>query len=477
MNDNANILDRFVSFLSPKWGAERAAYRLVHESVLKERASPLGDRFTGDWKNFSGSADSTLIHNLAIYRQRFRQLQLTNPFVARQIDALVIGAVKTGLNPQSLISADATTEGGAAIGAETAKRFAQQAETFFGDWCHEADATNRHTFQELQAFVLSRVLCDGEIFVRKVAVKEATRTIPYALQCYEAEQISTPMDKGSDRSIREGVELGERGQPVAYWVRKVHPGDTITVGVSKSNDFEHVPAAEMMHLFLQKRPGQTRGYPILVPALRIWQDLDKYWEAEIVAARVAACYAGFIKTLSPSGAIGALSQSTESGNYTYKDFELQPGKVRYLSPNQEISFGDPKRPAEQFAPFSQQLIRAGGLVANLPYELQALDFSKTNYSSARAALLEARAYFAMLTRYMIDHLCSQVWNDVIVQAVGMAQIMVPDGFNARKRDWLRQKWYHPGYDWIDKLGEERASTEALDSGVESLQEHFQLLGL
>ena len=49
----------------------------------------------------------------------------------------------------------------------------------------------------------------------------------------------------------------------------------------------------------------------------------------------------------------------------------------------------PAKKGNSFEVFAEKILSGAGAAANMPYEVISKDFSKTNYSSARAALQEA----------------------------------------------------------------------------------------
>ena len=73
--------------------------------------------------------------------------------------------------------------------------------------------------------------------------------------------------------------------------------------------------------------------------------------------------------------------------------QLEGGTFIPLYPGDKMTPFTPSRPAPQFANFVEAVARQIGVAAGMPYELVMKDFSTTNYSSARASLLEAWRFF------------------------------------------------------------------------------------
>ncbi len=73
--------------------------------------------------------------------------------------------------------------------------------------------------------------------------------------------------------------------------------------------------------------------------------------------------------------------------------KLEGGSIIPIFPGDKIAPFTPSRPNSAYGSFVENLLRHIGTGLNIPYELLLKDFSKTNYSSARSALLEAWRYF------------------------------------------------------------------------------------
>lgn len=116
--------------------------------------------------------------------------------------------------------------------------------------------------------------------------------------------------------------------------------------------------------------------------MKFFRDLSDYLDFELVGAIVAASFPVFIETANPDLASGGFSNTTTKQKYQ----EFSPGGVFYGAYGERPHVLNSNRPGDSFAPFVERLLRAVGASVGLPYEVVAKDFSKTNYSSARAAL-------------------------------------------------------------------------------------------
>ncbi|HCX68965.1 MAG TPA: phage portal protein, partial [Rhodobiaceae bacterium] len=138
----------------------------------------------------------------------------------------------------------------------------------------------------------------------------------------------------------------------------------------------------------------------LAPVLAKFKMLNRYDTAELQAAILNAIFAAFLE--SPfSGedivnSMDAVTQYQDLREETAKRTGLKVDGVRInmLAPGEKFSMPQATRPAVAFAAFEAACIRNIAGAMGLSYEQLAMDWSKTNYSSARAALVEVWRFIA-----------------------------------------------------------------------------------
>lgn len=463
-------LDRMITTIAPKWGLSRLQARAQTKMLSTYRGAEKS-RLRGDWKALNGSADADLLWDLPTLRQRSRDLNRNDAHASAITGTVVANVVGTGLKPQSRPDFDSL-----GITPDESTKFSRSAERAWRRWCPTADSQNRMDFYEIQALVKRQILENGEVFILPLMIKdEPGRRYSLALEVIEADRVSTPFGEFSNPNIRDGVELGERGQPIAYHIRKRHPGDVLLgqAGLADQQVWVRYPAVNIagrknvLHLYAVKRPGQTRGEPFFAPVLSAFKDLGDMFEAEIVAGRVAACFAAFI---TKTDAFGSINNNPNVDSQGRKLDSLEPGMIEYLNPGEQVSFGDPKRPSGTFAPFVEAVLRSIGSSLGLPLELVLKDFSKTNYSSARAALLEARRYFRADQTWLAARLCQPCWEWVLEEAWYREDLPSIDLLGEQREDWMRVSWIAPGWGWVDPVKEVESSVIAIGAGLSTLAE-------
>jgi lambda family phage portal protein len=112
----------------------------------------------------------------------------------------------------------------------------------------------------------------------------------------------------------------------------------------------------------------------------------------------------------------------------------------------------------------------------MPYELLMKDFSKTNYSSARAALLEAWRYFNARREWFATYWANPVYELWLEEAVARGEVEAPD-FYENQAAYSACKWIGSGRGWVDPMKEAQASGERIRNNVSTLEREAAEQGL
>lgn len=471
MNKTASVAERFssgidnvISFFSPRAGFKRKMFRKAI-SISNEFSSFKGasrNRLRSTWLPGSGSADENLLPELSDLRERSRDLNRNDAHASGITGTMTTNVVGSGIRPQSRIDRDAL-----GISESQANEFQKTAEKIWKRWTAYADAGERMDFYELQQLVDRQILENGEAIIVPYMLKDPNRPYSLALQVIESDRMDTPQDKRGDKSVRSGVRIGMNGEPVSYFIQKTHPGDFRYSKREEKTFLEILAKNEygrrnIFHLYHVMRAGQTRGIPFFAPVLTYFKDLAEYAEAELVAARIAACFSLFITSeTSMDVAVNSAFERNAAGQMVES---LEPGMIKHLMPGESITSFNPQRPGASFEPFVNRILQAISAALGLPYELVAKDFSKTNYSSARAALLEARRYFKVKQEWIARKLCQPIWEMLLEEAYLRGELPA-DTFYENRRYWTNASWIAPGWEWVDPLKEAQAAEVGLKNGI------------
>jgi len=462
-------LDNAIGVFFPRVAFRRRQYRMAND-ILAVRGGYEGaarDRLLGSWTPSGASADEVLLDELSDLRERSRYLVRNDGVAAGALNTMADNVVGTGILPQARI--DKKSLG---MSYEEAEDFQRIVERAWEKWEPFADRLGRMNFCEIQDLVMRQILMNGDVIVLVQMLDRPYRPYSLCLNVIEADRLATPSDKTGDKSIRKGVEIDEAGEPVAYWICKYHPGDTTYRRSTRGSDeFIRIPARNqygrlnVLHLYHTKRPGQSRGEPFFAPVISRFKHLCDYMDAELVAAKVAACFAVFIKR--ENSEEFAISGTDEVQSDGKRLTELEPGMVENLEPGESIDSFSPQRPGAQFDAFVEKTLRFIGAGLGMPYELIFKDFSKTNYSSARASLLEARKMFRKEQKFIAEKLCQLIYENLIDEVVLRGEVSVKDYF-PRRMDYTRARWIAPGWGYIDPTKEISAAKDAIKGNISTL---------
>lgn len=283
-------------------------------------------------------------------------------------------------------------------------------------------------------------------------------------------------------SARNGIEISTVGEAIAYHFRKTHPGDWNTAG--QAQGWERVPARtafgrrRVLHLFEQKQTGQTRGVSILASVMGAFKMLDHYQKIELQTVVVNSMIAAFIETPMKPEEIADLFGTTDDFMKSRNgwDVKLEGAGVIPLHPGDKLSPFVPSRPNGAYEKFVEAVLRYISAGLNMPYELLMKDFSKTNYSSARAALLEAWRYFNARREWIATYWANPVYELWLEEAVARGKVEAP-GFYENQAAYSACKWIGAGRGWVDPMKEAQASGERVRNNVSTLEKEAAEQGL
>jgi capsid protein len=128
------------------------------------------------------------------------------------------------------------------IDEKVANDFQTKAERVWKRWIPYADAGERMDFYEIQQLVDRQILENGEAIIVPLRLKDKDRPYSLALQLIESDRLNTPPDKKSDKSIRSGVKIGEKGEPISYFIQKTHPGDISHRSAEQARQYVEIQA-------------------------------------------------------------------------------------------------------------------------------------------------------------------------------------------------------------------------------------------
>ncbi len=347
------------------------------------------------------------------------------------------------------------------------------------------DAGDRHTFHSASRLVLRTLSSAGEALALPLWDIGNQSKWKTCFQLVDPARLSNPDGKSDSTDLRGGIEVDAYGAPRAYNIRKTHPGDYIA-GVFGGNEWERIPAytpfgrARVLHIFDQERIGLTRGKPIITAVARQFKMFDGYLREELRLAVLNAMIFATLETPLDQQTMLQLFGGEEGGPINQdlinqaKEYRVQMkgGAIIPTPPGTKMNPFIPSRPANGLDSFSTVMLRYIAAGLNLPYELVFKDYSKTNYSSARAAMLEAWRYFLGLRQMLADFWWGPVFDLWFEEAVNRGEIpdCTPSQYYGNRVAWTRCKWICAGRGWVDPVKEAEAAQIRIEAGLSTLED-------
>lgn len=424
-------------------------------------------RLTSGWGNQTTSEDSELSSSLRTARARSRELVRDAAYAKRAKVIVQNNVVGSGIGMQAKVSAS---------GGTLNDKVNDDIENAWESW---ACASSCHTggslhFSDLERVVIGEVFEAGEMFIRLHHGKFGDSKVPLALELIEPERIADEFQPSAllpNTAVRLGIETDSFHRPVAYWIRTTHPGE-LRLTPEQTTRVERVPAEDIIHLRIIERWPQTRAIPWMHAAARKLNDMDGLTEAEITAARGAACYMGFIE--SPDGETNYGEEQPDGSTQV----SIEPAMVEKLAPGEKFNFAAPNRPNAQLDPFMRMMLREVAAGAGCSYESLSRDYSQSNYSSSRLSLMDDRDLWRMLQMWMIRSFRMQIhkkWLQAAVLSKAIASIPV-DAYALTPSKFEQVRFKPRGWSWIDPTSEVEAYKEAIAAGFTTVTDVIAMTG-
>lgn len=436
--------------LFPEMAAKRSEARVrklradaIADSVSRRFEGAATGRRSEGWRAHGSDANAENGPALSRLRNRARDLRRNNPYAERAISGIADNVVGYGIVPRPAAKtkrANAKLAGSWAAWGETTSCDADGLENFYG----------------LEHKVVEAVVEAGEIFIRRRWRKASDKLpVPMQLQLLEADFL----DEGKNGQIGahvviQGIEFDAIGRRVAYWMFEEHPGSSVGLTASSS---KRIPAEDIIHVFLPRRPGQARGYTWLAPVMQRLRNFDEMEDTIIEQAKIACCFAVFLS-----------EGDSQAGKPAPLLDRVEPGIIQQTGMGQEASFATPPT-FNGYSTYAWQALHAIAVGLGVPHELLSGDLKGVNFSSGRMGWLHfARRVDVWQWRMLIPQLCERTW-----QWFMEAQALTPGGV----LEDAAAEWVPPRREMVDPKSEIDTLKDRLRIGVVTWQNALRELGI
>ena len=440
-------LENLIGFISPEWGARRAAWRSALDEIRSYDAGS-GHRLNAGWRAVNFSAEVTDSMSRDIVRARARDLERNSDIMNSVLWAIKRNVIGSGFRLQA-------KTGDTDLNNEIEKLWLK--------WCkpRNCDVTGQQSLNEILRMAVVRKHVDGGILFVKRYTKDGM--IPFSLQMIEVDELesgySAPTEKGN--KVVGGIEYNRYNRPVGYWVREYEvDGYSVAEPV-------FIKAEDVIFFFTKKRPSQIREMSDMAPTITRVRDANEFMTAVSVKQRIEACLSVFIKKSLPVTGIGR-SGTQSSERFDYDGKTLTPGMIKELNAGDDIEVVNPtgqSADATSFIKLQQRMIGAG---QGISYEATSRDMSETNYSSARQGAIEDELTFEEEIE-KVKALLDEIYETFLISCWLAGLIPVAD-FWENKEDYFIHEWIKQPKKWIDPQKEAGATKTALNTGIKTYKQ-------
>lgn len=478
-----------------KFGALSGSGRVPYDA-----ADSFSDQMA-NWQPALWSPDN----EINIYRDRIvsrmRDLARNDGWASGTITRVLDNAV--GANYRPIFKPDyrmlRLITGNKAFDATWADEYGKVIEAHWRSWANDpgryCDVERKQTVSQMLRLGFRHKLLDGDSLLvlqyRRDRLGPGRGQYATTVQVVDPDRLSNPQQNFDMPYVRGGVEIDADGAPVAYHIREAHIGDWWSG--AKTMTWQRIPRETswgrpiVIHDFDMERGAQHRGMGILAPIVQRLKMLIKYDESELEAAILNAIFGAYVE--SPydaqmvSSALGdtglgdgdelSAYQAQRTEYYQDKRLNLQNGaRIPHLFPNEKIVTLDAARPTSNFDGFESAVLRNIAAATGLSTQQVTQDWSDVNYSSARAAMLEA---WKTLTRRRDDFAtgtAQPVASAFVEEIHSIESLPLPSGapdFLEAKAAYCRARWMGPGRGWVDPVAEKKGAILGLDAGLSTLE--------
>jgi lambda family phage portal protein len=448
---NADRVRQAGSVVLREWNHQRSAARQAAMNPQQRLyAAARLDRLNADWTVVGTSADTEIATSLRTLRARSRALIRDNDYAKNAVRIITNNVIGTGIGLQALVQ---TSRG------RLVDNVNSQIEDAWATWsqaksCHTAGKLG---WADIERLCIRQLVENGEFILRKIRQPFGDSQIPLAVEVIEADRL---LDNWSGHNapngnvIRMGVEMDQWMRPQAYWFHPNHPGD-FQFTVFDPARFIRVPADEIEHHFLIERWPQARGVPWFHTAILRLHNMGGYEEAEIIAARASAAVMGIIQAPEAIAPDAVVDQQ--------RVMNMQPGMMLQLLPGEQFEGFNPSRPNTGMDAFMRLMLRGVASGVGVSYESLSRDYSQSNYSSSRLALLDDRDLWRVLQGWFIANVRVPLHNEWLQAAIMAGQVRADDYFT-NKAKYQNVRFKPRGWQWIDPTKEVNAFKIAVRAG-------------
>ena len=371
------------------------------------------------------------------------------------------------------------------------------------------DAARRNNFTGMIRLGVGVACTGGELLATIEWLRDKGREFNTAIQMVDTDRLDTPPERQWDADIRRGIRMNQYGAPQSYFIRVRHKNDTGTFIGENAWKFKEVDAEkpwgrqQVIYLAEQLRVDQTRAVADIVAGLKEIAITRKFRDVTLQNAVTGAMYAASIESELPAEAVyQQLGGSTAGAITDYatqylaavnayagsaKHMKLDGVRIPHLFPGTKLQIRPAGSPGGVGQDFEVSLLRYIAAALGVSYEELSRDYTKTNYSSARAAMATTWKYMQARKRFFADAFANAIFRAWLEEAVNKnllknfpaskAGELYTDGvLNLKFEALCNCDWIGAARGQIDELKETQAAVLRIKYGLSTHEDELARLG-
>lgn len=346
-------------------------------------------------------------------------------------------------------------------------------DAYFSSWSRVAGWDGVSTLKQVFDGMVNAANLSGDVLILWPDVGDGTGP---RIDMVDARRIDTPSEHPECATCRLGVGYDKFGRVLGYYVRK----DADEGGSNRREDFYWFPARKngRINAYLFKRPGvyrprQSRGIPLLGPAIHDLKDCREYRRTELRRATQAAKIVTIVETPDPKAIADAFENATlgEEGDGALDQMlgraygNTPDGSIMSLGLGERATVVTPPTVNAGYLAYVEGQLRTIAPCTGFPAEEIFKLWKDLNFSNSKGIQLLVREAIRDWREGLL----------VILEETARLGIQYAWATGVLGRipfsvDLYAHKWAFDEREWIDRPKEVGANAEAIATGQASIIE-------
>jgi len=367
------------------------------------------------------------------------------------------------------------------------------------------DVERRKTLTDMVRLSIGCFFAGGET-VGTMNWMGGRRPFRTAMQLIDANRVCNPNDLEDTKFLRRGVRLDKDGAEIGLYIRRAVANDSSRLGENYVWDYWPIRKKwgrlQTLHLMEATRAEQSRGVADLVAALKETRMGKRFHEVALANSIVQASFAAAIESELPPEMAFEMIGATEGDQRTNasmsllqaiseysrgsRNMEIDGTKIPYLFPGTKLKLTPVGTTGGMGDKLEESLNRYISATLGVSYEEYTHDYSKTNYSSLRAATNKTLRSVQTKKRVIADGTANAAYGNWLEEAIVEGHLETTKALTRKNPNWFyermnreaisRASWIGATRGQVDELKETQAAIMRIASGLSTYEIECSRLG-